>query len=297
MSQLKSNAVNGVLLGAVGGLVISFDIPMIRLAGSDPWLMMCLRGGILALVFALFWGFARSATQTPQRPFENKYWLWVAIIYGVNNIFFTLGVFYTSTANLVFILAFNPMIAAIFSWWLIGERPKLVTWIAVCMTVIGVGIIVSEGIQSGSGLGDLFSLICAASLALAITLTRKSNADLSLAPGFGGLVSMAFSLPLVIAWSSWPDSLGWAISNGAILVPIAAFCLALAPRFISAPHAAMFYLLETVLAPIWVWMVFGEVVETNTLIGGAIVLVAITGHSLWQLRKPKITRAEQPLPA
>ncbi len=47
----------------------------------------------------------------------------------------------------------------------------------------------------------------------------------------------------------------------------------------------MFYLLETVLAPIWVWWVFGETVETAVLMGGAIVLVSILGHSYWELRQ------------
>ncbi len=297
MNFIKSKTATGVGLGFVGGMVISFDVPMIRLAGSDPWLMMCLRGGILALIFFIVWKFAKKATETPERPFENPYWLGVAVIYGANNIFFTLGVFYTSTANLVFILAFNPMLAAVFSWWLIGEKPKIETWIAILLTLVGVGLIVRGGIDAGTGFGDLFALLCATSLAMAITLTRKSNADLSLTPGFGGVISVAFSLPLVIAWSSHAEQIGWAIGNAAILVPIAAFCLALAPRYISAPHVAMFYLLETVLAPIWVWLVFDEKIETMTLIGGAIVLTAIAGHSLWKLRKPKPTSAEFALPA
>jgi drug/metabolite transporter (DMT)-like permease len=293
MSQLKTHHPTGIALGLIGGLVISFDVPIIRLAGSDPWLIMALRGGVLALVFFVVWRLAPRATQTPRRPLESPYWLWVGIIYGINNILFTLGVFHTSTANLVFILAFNPMLAALFSWWLIGEKPRTETIVAIGMTVLGVGLIVREGLALGTGLGDLFALGCAGSLALAITLTRKSGEDLSLAPGFGGLVSLAFSLPLVIAWSSMPQSLPWAIGNAAILVPVAAFCLALAPRFIPAPQAAMFYLLETVLAPIWVWMVFDEKVETMTLIGGAIILAALTGHSLIKLRQRKNQRRVQ----
>lgn len=296
MKPLITRQATGIALGLIGGIVISFDVPIIRLAGSDPWLMMGLRGGVLALVFLFVWRFARSATKTPPRPFENPYWLAVAIIYGINNIFFTLGVFYTSTANLVFILAFNPMIAAILSWRMIGERPKTVTWIAIALTIIGVGIIVRGGLDNGTWMGDLFAFCCAFSLAMAITLTRKSGEDLSLAPGFGGLVSLAFSIPLIIAYSVMPDKILWAIGNALILVPIAAFALALAPRFIPAPQAAMFYLLETVLAPVWVWIVFGETIEPSTLLGGVMVLGAIAGHSIWQLQKPVPVQSTTPLP-
>lgn len=283
MTALIKSPKTGITLGFIGGLVISFDVPLIRLAGSDPWVMMCARGGILALIFFVVWYFVRPKNM-PKNPLRNPYWMWVAIIYGFNNIFFTLAVFNTSTANLVFILAFNSMAAAIFSWLLIGEKPTKITWIAIFMTILGVSIIVQSGLSSGSLFGDGFALICAISLGLGITLTRKSGMDMSLAPGFGGLISVVFSVPLIIAYSSMPQSWPYVITNAAIIVPIAAFCLALAPRFIPAPQAAMFYLLETVLAPIWVWYVFGEIIETPTLIGGIIVLVSILGHSYWEIK-------------
>lgn len=287
MARLRTDQGKGIVLGLIGGLVISFDVALIRLAGSDPWVMMAARGGVLAVVFLVFWRLFPRATDTPARPFDNPYWLAVAVLYGVNNVFFTLAVFHTTTANLVFILAFNPMMAAILAWVLIGERPRPETWVAVLATIGGVAIIVQEGLAAGTGLGDFFSLCCALTLAVVITLTRKSGQDLSLAPGFGGLVSFFFALPLMLVWSSAPESAAWLFANAAVLVPIAAFCLALAPKFVPAPQAAMFYLLETVLAPVWVWIVFGEEVTTMTLIGGAIVMAAIAGHSLWQLNRPR----------
>ena len=68
-------------------------------------------------------------------------------------------------------------------------------------------------------------------------------------------------------------------------MPISFFCLATGPKYISAPEVAMFYLLETVLAPIWVWMIFSEVPSRNSMIGGAILIVALLVHSLWQLSR------------
>lgn len=283
MTNLIKSPKTGISLGLLGGFVISFDVPFIRLAGSDPWLVMGVRGAILAIIFFAYWYFARPKNM-PKKPLREPYWMWVAIIYGINNIFFTLAVFHTSTANLVFILAFNSMAAAIFSWLFIGERPKAATWLAIVMTIIGVSIIVQSGLTSGSVYGDIFALICAISLGFGLTLTRKSGMDMSLAPGFGGLLSVVFALPLMIAYSSMPQHWGYVISNAAIIVPISAFCLALAPRFIPAPQAAMFYLLETVLAPVWVWYVFGETISGPTLVGGTIVLMAILGHSYWELR-------------
>ena len=82
----------------------------------------------------------------------------------------------------------------------------------------------------------------------------------------------------------------WIIINGAIVMPIAFFCLANGPKYLSGPEVAMFYLLETVLAPIWVWMIFSEIPSTQSLIGGTILIVTLVSHSLWQLQQGRRRR-------
>ena len=297
MTTLRTYQTAGVLLGFAGGLVISFDVPVIRAAGADPWLLMVVRG-LMPLPFFLFvWRYMGRFHDTPKNPFADITWVHVGIIYGISQICFTASVFNTSTANLVFILAFNPLLAAVLSWWLIGDRPKLSTWIAIAATILGVGIIVGGGLQAGTWFGDFFALVTAATLALALTLSRKSGADMSLAPGLGGAVLTAFALPMAVLHFSPPHSWGWLAVNGALLVPVAGICLAMAPRFIPAPQAAIFYLLETVLAPVWVWWFFGETMTRETMIGGAIVLAAITGHASWKLRRPGPRLKEVDMPA
>jgi len=297
MPQIKTHHATGITLGLIGGLVISFDVAIIRLAETSPWLMMLARSLVPLPLYLIIWRFLPSLHATPRWPFASETWVKVGIVYGLSQICFTLSVFNTSTANLVFILAFNPLLAALLSWWMIGERPKTVTWIAIFLTIAGVAIIVGGGLQAGTWFGDFFALGAAVTLALALTLSRKSEADMSLAPGFGGLVSAMFALPLVLAYYEPAGSWSWLMVNAAILVPVAAVTLAAAPRFIPAPQVGIFYLIETVLAPLWVWMVFGETITRQTMIGGAIVLAAITGHSIWQLRGHTRQQTVQPVAA
>ena len=180
-----------------------------------------------------------------------------------------MAVFNTSTANVVFILAFNAMLAALISWPITGERPSTATWAAIFTTLIGVG--------------DICALICAALLALSLSLARRSGKDLSLAPGFGGIVTAAFALPMILWTATLPVASLWLLADVLILVPLAGITLWLAPRYIPAPHVALFYLLETVLAPLWVWMIFAEVPSRNVYIGGSLVVAAIAGHGIWEL--------------
>ncbi len=79
------------------------------------------------------------------------------------------------------------------------------------------------------------------------------------------------------------------------MLPISFFCLAAGPRYISSGEVAMFYLLETVLAPVWVWAIFEEVPSTHSLIGGTILIVALVAHSIWQLRETRRRPAAEPV--
>lgn len=273
----------GLALGLAGGFVLSFDIPMIRLSGADTWTTLAVRGGLIALAMFLVW-LATQRKALPN-PFADRDWLMVGAAWGVANILFTFAVFRTSTANLVFILAFNPMIAALLSWAIIGERPAAATWAAIAATTLGVGVIVQGGIEGDTGAGDLLALGCATAIAWSLVWSRRSGKDMSLAPGLGSLISALFALPLAGGAISMPEEPLWLLANGLLLIPFASYCLALAPRFISAEQVAMFYLLETVLAPVWVWLTFAEAPPAATLAGGAIVLAAIAAHSVWSLRR------------
>ena len=285
MSALQTRTGLGILLALTGGLLISIDIPVIRLAQSDPWLVMFMRGFGMMSVLGLLMLFGKNLTDTPPDPFRDKQWVEVGILYSMTSVFFALAVFSTSTANLVFILAFNPMAAAIFAWILIGEKPDIVTWIAIGLTMLGVSVIVSDGLTGGTLTGDLFALAAAVTLAFGLVRTRQSGKDMSLTPVFAGMLNCLFALPMVILYSSFPGVPVWLGVNVIIIAPMAGFVFSLAPRFIPAPQVAMFFLLETVLAPIWTWMIFAEIPSDQTLVGGAIVLLAIAAHSAWQLTK------------
>ena len=289
-SQLVHQPSTGLSLAFVGGFALSIDIPLIRLAGSDPYAVMGARGLGIALVLLIYWRFFADRTNMPRELFSDRYFIIVGGLSGLNNIFFSLAVFNTSTANVVFILAFNAMLAALLSWPLTRERPSPATWIAILVTLIGVGIIVVEGFGTGNLLGDIFALICAALLALSLTLARRSGKDLSLAPGYGGVVAAAFALPMIVWTGNMPEAPLWLALDVVVLVPLAGITLWLAPRYIPAPHVALFYLLETVLAPLWVWMIFAEVPGKNVFIGGSLVIAAIAGHAAWELYARRETR-------
>lgn len=290
LAASDDNHTKGLLLTALGGLVLTVDIPLIRLADGDHWPILMVRSAITFSVSLIVWLIWRSLSSRAPAFIPGRTGLVVATLYGIGAVAFMGAVFHTTTANLVFILALNSMFAALFSWLFLKERPSPATLIAMMMMLVGVLIIVGDSIGTGNLLGDLLALCSAIMIATAITITRHSGKDM----GFAALA--AILLPFLVG-AFMTSKVGyriddpvWIIINGAIVMPIAFFCLANGPKYLSGPEVAMFYLLETVLAPIWVWIIFSEIPSTQSLIGGTILIVTLISHSLWQLQQGRRRR-------
>ena len=274
----------GLLITAFGGLMLTVDIPLIRLAHSDAWSVLAVRGGLTFLASIIGWSAMRFIFKRRTPLIPGRAGMLVITLYGVAAVTFMLAVFNTSTANLVFILAFNPMFSALLAWLLVGEKPKPQTFAAMMAMILGVALIVSDGVEAGNLLGDLLALLSSFILAGAITASRKARTDMGFAPLFAAIVPSMIGLTM----AGGPSGLvlgepGWLVLNGLIIIPVAFWCLATGPRYISGPEVAMFYLLETILAPVWIWMIFSEAPTRLGLVGGAIIVTALVSHSVWQL--------------
>lgn len=291
MADIHSNHTKGLLLTGIGGLALTVDIPLIKLAAGNNWSILMMRSGTTFLAAIVIWLVWRSFDRNAPQLIPGKAGLVVASLYGIGSISFITAVYNTSTANLVFILAFNTVFAALLSWIFLRERPRPATMLAMLFMIGGVLIIVGGSIGTGHVFGDLMAVVSAFCIASAITISRSSGRDM----GFTALVGVLFPC-LVAAFmvsktGFQVEAPWWIIFNGAVIMPISFFCLANGPKYLSGPEVAMFYLLETVLAPIWVWMIFAEVPTTNSLIGGVILIATLVAHSAWQLAQSRKRRA------
>lgn len=281
----------GLLITAIGGLVLTFDIPLIRLADGSAWSILLLRTGTTFIAAVIIWTVWRALSRNAPPLIPGWSGLAVAICYGLTSITFVTAVFHTSTADLVFILAFNTVFSALLSWLFLRERPRLGTMIAMLAMIVGVLIIVGGSVGTGKLFGDFMALCSALFVALAITISRASGKDMGFTALVGVIFPLAFAAFMVSGEGLHVAAPWWIIFNGAVIMPISFFCLAAGPKYISGPEVAMFYLLETVLAPVWVWLVFAEAPTRNSLIGGTILIVTLVAHSLWQLHEGRKRRA------
>ena len=278
----------GVLITFLGGLALSFDIPVLRLADGNVWTMLFLRSILtvgVALVVLLVLRLIKGHVPNIVPGWPG---VAVALLYAAGTVFFMLSVFNTTSANVAFILAFNPMFAALLSWVFMGEKPRRATFVAMAAMTAGVLIIVANGLESGHVWGDLSAAASALAIAGALTISRASGRDFGLTPIVASILPAIIGGLMVSKVGFVVHDPFWIIFNGLLLTPFAFWALAIGPKYLSAAETGMFYLLETVLAPVWVWLIFSEQPPVATLVGGAIILVALIWHSTHTMRNEAI---------
>ncbi len=270
------------MITAIGGFLLTFDTPLLKLADADPWTIMFWRGILVFATICAYWAVLQWVVRRPIPMINGLAGFSVSLLYGIANIFFITALHNTTVANLVFILALTPLVTAGFSIVFLGERIPRGTLLAILVAIGGVLIIVGDGIAQGSSFGDLLAVGSVICMSSALTITRGSGRDMSMAPGPAALMGAAFALVFIDSFALDATQWMFLLINGVIIMPLSTVLLALGPRYISAPEVGMFLLLETVLAPIWVWLAVNEVPTTNSLIGGAIIVLALGGHSVFR---------------
>jgi drug/metabolite transporter (DMT)-like permease len=77
---------------------------------------------------------------------------------------------------------------------------------------------------------------------------------------------------------------------GLVMLPLALGLIALGPRLIPPPEVGLLILLESILGPLWVWLVIGEVPALQTFFGGVLILGTLVVHTAYTLRRETALR-------
>lgn len=282
----------GIALAGFGVFVLSFDALLVRLAASPAWDVVFWRGWFM---FAALGAWLLIRHKPVALPETRRQWIAavaIMVIYGIDTGLFVLSVSLTRVANTVVLLSCSPFFAAVFSRVFLGERIPLRTWVAIAAAIGGVLLVFAGSLELGTSLGDVLALLLAVLLGASMTILR-SVPDIPRTPlvcGAGavaGLMVWPMAEPLALAVPAY----GWLALMGLLQIPLASILIMTATRYITAPEVALFLLIETVLGPLWVWMVLAEQPPPLTVVGGAAILGAITVHSWLALRDHRATAA------
>ena len=213
-------------------------------------------------------------------------WFFYACTFTVTNIVFIISIENTNVANTLIMVALAPMLSAIISLIFLKENPDRNTWIAIFITTLSVIYIFYDALDSGDFLGNFLGLVTATGLAVGAVIIRSAK-KISLVPSamIGKLMVALVALLFVKELKLEGDDIAIIPLMCVMCVAIPFVLVTLAPRYITAAEVNLFFLLETILGPIWVWLVIREQPSIETIIGGMIIILTIAIHSALALKK------------
>ena len=286
MFQNLSAQQKGSLLAFVGVMFITPDSLFIRLASIETWSLLFYRGAIpfitvlLSLLIIYKSNFFKIFLSTGYPGVAYS------ITFALTNITFIISIQNTNVANTLVMVALAPMLSAILGLIFLKENPERKTWIAIIITTLAAIYIFYDSIQIGNFLGDIFGLITALGLAVGAVIVRSAkNRNLVPSAVVGKLFVAIIAFFFVESFELSNKDLIIVPAMCILCVAIPFVLVTIAPRFITAAEVNLFFLLETILGPIWVWMVIKEQPTLETIQGGLIIILTIAVHSVLAIKK------------
>ena len=283
-----SNQHKGSLLAFIAVMLITPDSIFIRLSNIETWGMLFYRGAIPFVVVLIGLVFFYKNNLLKALLSMGYPGIFYVISFSICNITFIISIQNTNVANTLIMIALAPMLSAILGAIFLKEMPNKGTWIAIFITFLSALFIFYDSLQMGNLFGNIMGFVTAAGLAINAVLIRYAK-DRDLLPSavMGKLGVAVFAFFFVENFNL--------IGSDQIYIPLmCVVCVALpfvlvtiAPRYIPAEEVNLFFLLETIIGPIWVWLVIKEQPSFETIIGGAVIIITLGVHSFIKLREPQ----------
>lgn len=288
-ANVQTTDKRGIWLVAGSALAWSFGGTIDRFIDApDTWTVVFWRS-LWAASFLVAFLLIRDGRKTPLAfKAMGLPGLVVALCFMTASISFVLAISYTSVANVILINAAVPLVAALISRVFLGEKISGTTWMAIAAVIAGVAIMVSDSFgEQKSMIGNLLALLITFVFAIATVVTRR-NSGIRMTPA----VIVATTLATLIAATQTSTfhvsahDMAWLFAFGALNLGLGMALFVTGARLIPATLAALLGTIETVLSPVWVWLIHGEKTSQMTVIGGTIVLIALIFYLVVGTRSP-----------
>ena len=276
----------GSLLAFVAVMFITPDSLFIRLSNLDTWGLVFYRG--IIPFFTVFFGMLLIYKLNFFKILFNSGFHGIIYIatFSITNITFVVSIQNTNVANTLVMIATAPMLSAILGAIFLKEPPDRKTFISIIITFIAIVYIFFDSLMVGNFYGDILGFVTALGLAIgAITIRSAKTKNLVPAAVIGKLFVASFALFFIESFTLIDKDLFIVPLMCILCVAIPFVLVTIAPRFIPAAEVNLFFLLETIIGPIWVWVIINEQPSVETLQGGAIIIATIAIHSFLKLRK------------
>jgi len=268
----------GILQLVASGIFLSTSGIALRIIEeADGWQILFYRSLALSVTILLILVFQKGSRVFDE--FRGLEWndCLLAVFLGTGFVAYVFALLYNTVANALFIFSCAPFVAGFLGWILLGERVATRTWFAIGAAMAGLTVMVGSELAVSRYLGTLIALWIPIAYAASIIAVRSSKRENMLAAlCLAGLVSGGLSAIFVTDYALTLQDLIISLYLGVFQVGVGFTLVVLGTRYVPAAQVGLLAMVEPVLAPIWVWMGVGEVPGLATIVGGAIIFLAIT---------------------
>jgi drug/metabolite transporter (DMT)-like permease len=285
-----SNNAKGLMLTSIGIFIMSVESLMIKYTT------------VSSFVFSFYLGIFIFTSTAGTLLFKKKEYVKNALtssfgiliicatMMAISNIFFITAIKTTIVANVVIIFSTSALFSSLIAYLLYKEKMTRNIFYASFFMFIGLFIIFSDELSFGSMEGNIYALLCTILFSISFVLLSKyKEMDRVVLTAFSGLSLSIITYFLSDNLEIDTINLLIVMSMGLVISSISRVLIGNGAKYISASEVSLLMLIETIMAPIWVWIFLNEIPSSNTYIGGSIIILTLIVNSLYTLKKEVIS--------
>lgn len=285
-----SNNAKGLMLTSIGIFIMSVESLMIKYTT------------VSSFVFSFYLGIFIFASTAGSLLFKKKEYVKNALtssfgmliicatMMAISNIFFITAVKTTTVANVVIIFSTSALFSSLIAYLLYKEKMTRNIFYASFFMFIGLFIIFSDELSFGIMEGNIYALLCTILFSVSFVLLSKyKEMDRVVLTALSGVALSVITYFLSDDLKIDTTNLLIVMSMGLIISSISRVLIGNGAKYISASEVSLLMLIETIMAPIWVWIFLNEIPSSNTYIGGSIIILTLIVNSLYTLKKEEIS--------
>ena len=281
-----TNNAKGLALTSLGVFIMSLESLFIKFTTISPFLFSFYIGIFMFISMISTFIFKEKAVLKKALNTNLLMLIVCAILMGTSNIFFITAVKTTTVANVVIIFSTAALFSALFAYLFYREKITKNIIVASFFMFVGLFIIFNDKLEIGSIEGNIYALLCTAFFATSyVILSRYKDMDRFILTAFSGLALSMIAFFFCDDLSIDFKTLAIVMIMGLLISPISRVFLGNGAKYISASEVSLLMIIETIMAPVWVWIFLNEVPSSYTFIGGSIIVATLIVNSLYTLKK------------
>lgn len=301
MSPKPFSYVSGVALTATAAVCWSLNGALVRLTeGIDAWQIIFYRSIALIVCMGVWLGYLYGRGLLSRIVHAGPNAVIAGMAIAAAGLSFISSLFYTTVAQAIFMVGISPFLSAILGLWILRERIPGVTWFAMLIALIGMGVMFYGNSGGGTVVGTMLALYSAFCFSCyAVLLRWGQDTEMSAAIIWNGLfliaiTALVLSLPTPLRavagleqfWIGWSNLLVVS-AMGMVPLTLGLILFTAGSRSVPAAQLSLIALIEPTLAPLWAWLAADELPPLWTFAGGAVIVVAIVIQSLFSASPEK----------